>query len=337
MNKVAIMEARARADLFSETAERMNVAEAIIEKDFWVCWVPKQLFSNKAFEGRLLFKGGTSLSKIFKAINRFSEDIDLAVDYETLGFNGENDPRQENISNTKRNKILGKMMEECQRYIGGEFLDLLGKQCRETLGAGHGWGLEVSKDDKNVVLFHYPAASTKRLAYLRPQVILELGTHAEFVPRDRFAIRSFAGEHFPKVVVDNDASVVALLGKRTFWEKVTILHVEYHRPEDKQIPVRYSRHFYDVAMMAEGKIKDEALADRELLAQVVKHKETFYSSGWARYDLAKAGSLRLVPPENRRGALEQDHKKMAVMIFGDPPSFGWILDRLAKLENEINK
>jgi len=137
--------------------------------------------------------------------------------------------------------------------------------------------------------------------------------------------------------VDNDASVVALLGKRTFWEKVTILHVEYHRPEDKQIPVRYSRHFYDVAMMAEGKIKDEALADRELLAQVVKHKETFYSSGWARYDLAKAGSLRLVPPENRRGALEQDHKKMAVMIFGDPPSFGWILDRLAKLENEINK
>lgn len=208
MNKVAIMEARARADLFSETAERMNVAEAIIEKDFWVCWVLKQLFSNKAFEGRLLFKGGTSLSKIFKAINRFSEDIDLAVDYETLGFNGENDPRQENISNTKRNKILGKMMEECQRYIGGEFLDLLGKQCRETLGAGHGWGLEVSKDDKNVVLFHYPAASTKRLAYLRPQVILELGTHAEFVPRDRFAIRSFAGEHFPKVVVDNDVSVV---------------------------------------------------------------------------------------------------------------------------------
>src|SRR5437016_12618797 len=105
------------------------------------------------------------------------------------------------------------MMEECQRYIGGEFLDLLGKQCRETLGPGHGWGLEVSKDDKNVVLFHYPAASTKRLAYLRPQVILELGTHAAFVRRDGFAIRSFAGEHFPQVDVDNDAVVEALHGK----------------------------------------------------------------------------------------------------------------------------
>ncbi|MGA2606616.1 MAG: nucleotidyl transferase AbiEii/AbiGii toxin family protein [Terriglobia bacterium] len=337
MNKVAIMEARARADLFSETAERMSVAEAIIEKDFWACWVLKQLFSNKAFEGRLLFKGGTSLSKIFKAINRFSEDIDLAVDYEALGFKGENDPRQENISNTKRNKILEKMMEECQRYIGGEFLDVLGKQCREILGAGDGWGLEVSKDDKNVVLFHYPAASTKRLSYLRPQVILELGTHAEFVPRDSFTVHSFAGEHFPKVVLENDVRVVALLGKRTFWEKVTILHAEYHRPAEKALPERYSRHYYDVAMMAEGKIKDEALGDRGLLAQVVKHKETFYSSGWVRYDLAKPGSLRLVPLENRRGVLEQDYKKMAVMIFCEPPSFGWILDRLANLEKEINK
>src|SRR5947208_3810338 len=249
------MEARARADLFSETAERMNVAEAIIEKDFWVCWVLKQLFSNKAFEGRLLFKGGTSLSKIFKAINRFSEDIDLAVDYETLGFNGENDPRQENISNTKRNKILGKMMEECQRYIGGEFLDLLGKQCRETLGAGHGWGLEVSKDDKNVVLFHYPAASTKRLAYLRPQVVLELGTHAEFVPRDRFAIRSFVAEEFPHVLAEGEVPVIALLAKRTFWEKATILHAEYYRPPEKLLPGRYSRHYYDVAMVAQGPIR----------------------------------------------------------------------------------
>jgi len=70
---------------------------------------------------------------------------------------------------------------------------------------------------------------------------------------------------------------------------------------------------------------------------VVKHKETFYSSGWVRYDLAKPGSLRLVPLENRRGVLEQDYKKMAVMIFCEPPSFGWILDRLANLEKEINK
>ena len=93
MNKVATMNPNTRAELFAETAARRNVAEAIIEKDFWVCWVLKQLFSNETFENRLLFKGGTSLSKIFHAINRFSEDIDLAVDYVSLGFSGEKDCR----------------------------------------------------------------------------------------------------------------------------------------------------------------------------------------------------------------------------------------------------
>src|SRR2546430_3736179 len=96
------MPASERAELFAETAERKGLAEAIVEKDFWVCWVLKQLFSLEALKNRLLFKGGTSLSKVFHAINRFSEDIDLAVDYLALGFAGDKDPRKEGISKTKR-------------------------------------------------------------------------------------------------------------------------------------------------------------------------------------------------------------------------------------------
>ena len=331
------MEPSARAELFAETAARMGVADAIVEKDFWVCWILKQLFSNKAFQGRLLFKGGTSLSKIYQAINRFSEDIDLAVDYVALGFTGDKDPRRENISKTKRNTILDEMMATCRGYIAGEFLETLRKQCVEALGGQDGWRLEVSKVDPNAVQLEYPRASTRGLEYLNPQVVLELGTHAEFVPHDRFTIRSFAGEQFPNVVKDRDISVKALLAKRTFWEKATILHAEHHRPPEKALPDRYSRHHYDVAMMAEGKIRDEALADKDLLAQVVKHKEMFYPSGWARYDLARPGSLRLVPPDNRLTALEQDYKKMGVMIFGEQPPFSWVLNRLGTLQKEINK
>jgi hypothetical protein len=156
------------------------------------------------------------------------------------------------------------------------------------------------------------------------------------VPHDRFTIRSFAGEQFPNVVKDRDISVEALLAKRTLWEKATILHAEYHGPAEKALPDRYSRHYYEVAMMAEGKIRDEALADKELLAQVVKHKKTFYPSGWARYDAARPGSLRLVPPENRLNALEEDYKKMGVMILGKQPPFGWILERLTTLERDMN-
>jgi hypothetical protein len=167
--------------------------------------------------------------------------------------------------------------------------------------------------------------------------VLELGTHAEFVPHDNFTIRSFAAEEFPNVVHDGDVAVVALLAKRTFWEKVTILHAECYRPPEKALPERYSRHYYDVAMMAQGPIRSEALSDMPLLAQVVRHKETFYPSGWARYDLAQPGSLRFVPREERLAALERDYRNMRVMIFGEPPSFDGIIRALARLELEINE
>jgi hypothetical protein len=176
------MPANARAELFAETADRKVLPDASVEKDFWVCWVLKQLFSIDALSGRLLFKGGTSLSKIFHAINRFSEDIDLAVDYVALGFTGERDPRREEISKTRRNAILAGMMVECQRYIGGEFLEALKARCENVLGKSDAWSLDVSKQDPNVVQFRYPTASAKGLDYLNPQVVLELGTHAEFVP-----------------------------------------------------------------------------------------------------------------------------------------------------------
>jgi hypothetical protein len=330
------MPANKRAEVFAETADRRGLPEAIIEKDFWVCWVLKQLFSIEALSGRLLFKGGTSLSKVFHAINRFSEDIDLAVDYVALGFTGARDPRREDISKTRRAGILAEMITECQRYIGGEFLTVVRARGQEILGTAETWSLDLSDQDPNVVRFRYPAASSKNLDYVVPQVVLELGTHAEFVPHDRFTIRSFTAEEFPKVVVDGDVGVVALLAKRTFWEKATILHAEFYRPEEKALPDRYSRHYYDVAMMAQGATRADALGDMTLLAQVVKHKETFYPSAWAHYDLARPGSLRLIPTEDRMAALERDYRNMGVMIFGEPPKFAKIMETLGTLEQEIN-
>ncbi len=337
MNRIAQMPADARSDVFAETADRKGLPEAIIEKDFWVCWVLKQLFSIETLSGRLLFKGGTSLSKIFHAINRFSEDIDLAVDYAALGFTGDRDPRRGGISKSRRTNILAEMLSECQQYVGTEFLDALTTRCHEILSGAGAWTLDLSPQDPNVVRFRYPTAAAKSLAYVVPQVVLELGTHAEFVPRDRFTIRSFVGEEFPDLVPEGDVGVVALLAKRTFWEKVTILHAEYYRPDGKPIPERYSRHYYDVAMLAQGTIHAEALADMTLLTQVVRHKETFYPSAWAHYELAQPGSIRLLPAKERLAALERDYRNMGVMIFGEPPPFETIMNSLGELETEINK
>lgn len=336
MNRIARMSARERAGIFEETAARKNLANAIVEKDFWVCWILKQLFSIPDLDGRLLFKGGTSLSKVFRAIDRFSEDLDLAVDYAALGFIGDRDPRQEGISKTRRVVILEQMMEACRAYINGPFLEVLGARIQELLGDGS-WSLTVSPRDPNIVTFAYPTASSGRLDYIAPHVVLELGTHAEFVPHDRFAIRSFVAEEFPNVVEDPEISLSALLAKRTFWEKATILHAEYYRPPDKPLPARYSRHYYDVAQMARGPIRAEALDDLGLLADVVRHKQTFYPSAWARYELAQHGSLRLLPADARRPALERDYGHMGVMLFGEPPAFDAILQALADLEREVNE
>ena len=336
MNKVARMTKRDRADLFAETAERRGLSDAVVEKDFWVCWTLKQLFAIEALRDRLLFKGGTSLSKIYHAINRFSEDIDLAVDYVALGFTGQRDPRQEGLSKTRRAAILAEMMVVCQQYIGNEFISVLRGRCEEILGNEEDWTLAVSEQDANVVRFQYPSAAST-LDYIKPQVILELGTHAEFVPRDRFTVRAFAAEEFPAVFTEPEVAVTSLLAKRTFWEKATILHAEFYRPPEKALPDRYSRHYYDLAMLAQSPVRGEALADLALLDQVVHHKQTFYPSGWAKYDLARVGSLRLVPTEVRRAALERDYRSMSVMIFGQPPPFGEIMEVLTALEQEINQ
>ena len=336
MNKVARMTKRDRADLFAETAERRDLSEAVVEKDFWVCWTLKQLFAIDALRDRLLFKGGTSLSKINHAINRFSEDIDLAVDYVALGFTGDRNPRREGLSKTKRAAILAEMMVACQQYIGSEFIEVLRVRCEEILGNGEDWTLAVSEQDRNIVRFQYPSAAPT-LDYIKPQVILELGTHAEFVPRGRFTVRAFAAEEFPALFEESDVPVTSLLAKRTFWEKATILHAEFYRPAEKALPDRYSRHYYDLAMLAQSPVRGDSLADIALLDQVVRHKQAFYPSGWAKYDLARVGSLHLVPPDERRAALERDYRSMSVMIFGNPPPFGKIIEVLTALEQEINQ
>ncbi len=290
---------------------------------------------DRAFAKNLLFKGGTSLSKVFGLIERFSEDIDLAVDYTMLGFTGSRHPLAPGRSRTKQTVLLATMLDACRGYIAGAFLDQLRGRCTEVLGAAS-WKLAVDPHDPNIVRFLYPPAAAAQLAYIPPQVILELGTHAEFIPRGEFSIRSFAATEFPNLFGQPEVVVTSLLAKRTFWEKATILHAEFYRPADKPTPARYSRHYYDVAMMADRAVKKEACRDLDLLAAVVKHKQIFYPSGWARYALAKPGTLKLAPAESRLPELRRDYQSMAVMIFGEPPPFDRIVKTLAALEAEIN-
>lgn len=289
--------------MFAETANRIGLPEPLVEKDFWVCWTLAHIFSIESFRNHLLFKGGTSLSKVFGLIQRFSEDIDLAVDYAMLGFTGARHPFAAGLSRTKQQHLLGEMLVACQGYIRGAFMDCLLARFAEQLGQEGVWRLAIDEQDPHVVRFFYPSAVAGTVAYIAPHVTLELGTHAEFIPRGDFTIRCFAAAEFPHLFAMTDVPVMSLLAKRTFWEKATILHAEFHRPAAKKLPARYSRHYYDVAMMASSAVKQEAFHDLDLLAAVVKHKQTFYPAAWAQYRRARPGTFRFVPGEARLQAL----------------------------------
>lgn len=324
MDKVARFSAAQHRELFSEAAARLDMTPAVVEKDFWVTWVLDRLFATPELARRLMFKGGTSLSKVYGLIERFSEDIDLILDWRVLGGD---DPLAER-SRSQQSHLNEEIDQQAKAYISGPLLDqisaILAEVCRCGIGA----------DDAHVIEVRYPAAFPD--TYLRPEVRLEIGPLAAWLPHEEGRISAYAAQAFPDVFARRETTVRTIRAERTFWEKATILHQEAHRPEDSPQPARYSRHYYDLARMAASPVKAAALADRELLASVVEFKQRFYPRSWARYDLAVPGSLRLLPGEHLLAALEADYRAMSDMIFGQIPDFADIVTQLRALENEIN-
>ena len=331
MNRVAALPEKERYELFALTAERRGMGTvAVVEKDFWVCWTLKQLFEHPDLSKQLIFKGGTSLSKVYGLIDRFSEDIDLVLDWRVV----------EEVENpighrtlTKQRKLNEVLNERASAYIAEKMLPqleaALGSHCE----------LEIKPDEKDqghVVRVKYP--KTTSASGLLPYIQLEIGPLASWLPHSKHTIMPYAAETFPDQFHTPQCSVRAIDAERTFWEKATILHHEAHRPEYSVIPERYSRHYYDLCLMAADEaLKASALAKMELLEDVVLFKQKFYPRSWANYDAAKPGSLKLIPPDRVLQAMQKDYVAMREMIFGRCPTFEEIVISLANLEREINK
>lgn len=324
MDKVAGLPSAQRNELFSETAAQRGMTPAIVEKDFWVTWTLDKLFAHPDLSRILMFKGGTSLSKVFGLIERFSEDIDLILDWNI--FTGE-DPEAAR-SKTQQQKLNDQLNEQAQIFIAGELLQLISVSVAPVCRCN------LDTKDPHVLNLQYPAAFSDQ--YLRPEVRLEIGPLASWLPFDEYIIRPYAAEAFPAVFDRSECRVKAIKAERTFWEKATILHQEAHRPQDKVQAPRYSRHYYDLAKMYSSSTKDTALENISLLEDVVEFKNRFYPCGWAKYDLAKPGTLRLVPPDYVLKAVKSDYREMRAMIFGDYPTIEVIMAQLQALEDEIN-
>lgn len=324
MDKVANLSQKDRSDLFAETANLMHTTPAIVEKDFWVVWVLSRVFANTELARILKFKGGTSLSKAFSLIGRFSEDIDLILDWREVAHA---DP-EATRSKSQQMKFNEATNAEAEKYI----VTVLLPQVRQCVGDLCTCSIDAA--NPHAINIRYPAAFGDD--YLRPEILLEIGPLASWLPSEVFAIQPYAAQHFARVFEKPSCEVPTILAERTFWEKATILHQEAHRAENKPMPPRYSRHYYDLARLALSDVKHIALADLEMLAAVVAFKQRFYPSAWARFELAKPPTFKLMPPEARISELAKDYQAMQNMIFDKPLGFDEIIQTLAALENEVN-
>ena len=339
MDEFAKLPSDERRLYFEQAAAQLGMSAQIIEKDFWVCWSLRRLFSLDEFRNHLTFKGGTTLSKVYRVIERFSEDIDVAIERSFLGFGGDNEPEKGRSGKEKQRRI-DRLKEACQAAVADRLQPQLQETITAVLGDDGGWNLSIdSKDpDQQSLLFHYPPAIKGSLSpYFAASVKIDLGARSDHFPVENATVTPYLSDVIPESLSNSQTSVRVLTAARTFWEKVTILHMLHHQPEGKKIAPRMSRHYYDVFQLSQSCVRQQALDAMDLLERVAEFKRVFFQAAWAKYDDARSGTLRLIPAEQIIGPLTRDYAEMQPMFFSSPPPFEQILGHLPELENRINE
>ena len=336
---LATLPAAERRLLFTEAGARQQLAPRIHEKDLWVGWLLGRLFALPQRQGHVQFKGGTSLSMVFGAVRRFSEDIDLAILPAVLGFDEAyfNDAPSTN----QRRKRMEQLTAASEAYVQALQPDLEA-DVAGVLGPGVGPGWFSYEIDAAAatpsLLFHYPSVTADEFAYVPKRVKMEFGSLTNQQPATRAVARTLIARVLPEgALADLQSDVIVLDVARTFWEKATILHAEHHRPLEQPIRDRFARHYSDfLALWQHDEARAAGLARLDLLADVALHKSRYFSSSWASYASAKPGSLRLLPPQARWAALEADYLKMRPMFLQEPAPFAALMDGLAQAEVALN-
>ncbi len=331
------MRDRRFACLKAEEEKRLQAAS--VEKDFWVCWALRELFGLPGLGGRMTFKGGTSLSKAWGLIDRFSEDIDIVVDRAPLGFAGNASPEKA-PNKTQIRKRLDDLMAACRRWVQVDLKPALEARVAERLGTRDTWRLFVDPEasDGQCLLFEYPSAfPATEAGYVNPIVKIELGARSDDWPSDARVVTPYVNELLVRESAEPFARVPALAAERTFWGKALLLHEETFRPADKPRRTRMARHYYDIWCLITRGVAERALADEAMFERVAAHREIFFRLGWVDYSTLRRGSLRLAPPDRHRDDWRRDYDAMAEpMFYGERPAFDEILRVVGDFEKRIN-
>ncbi|MEA3287419.1 MAG: nucleotidyl transferase AbiEii/AbiGii toxin family protein [Candidatus Marinimicrobia bacterium] len=315
-----------RKEIFSEAAAERVQKPEVIEKDFWVCWLLGLLYGDKYVQKYIKFKGGTSLSKAYGLIERFSEDIDLLIDAEEMT----DQPLIAERSSRQRTDFIEELRRAGLDYLKSSFLPKLEGLMNGVCSA------EIVPGTYNQIKIDYPRAFTEKS--LLPYILLEIGPVGASRPSENMSITPYTAEQYPELFKVAETKVETILAERTFWEKITILHANAHRDEGRPVKERNSRHYYDIHQMyIDDKVREKALQNEDLMQDVMNVKRHLYKQGWAHDENLKPRSFKLIPPKHVMKDLILDYAEMEEMFFYEAPKWEDIMESVTDLEAKINQ
>ncbi len=320
--------------VLQQASARLGLPPQAIEKDLWVTTILQIVFTLP-FADKLIFKGGTSLSKVWHLIERFSEDIDLAVDRSLFGMEGDLTKKQ-----------IKKLRKASSLFVKEEFCPALQSKIEEY-GLSALCSIEPEPDgegdytypEPRKIFVKYQSAWAEPMAYLSPVVMLEIGARSLLEPNEQTHISSMVEELFPTIQTTLvDSRVATALASKTFLEKAFLLHELFSVEGRGATAERKSRHLYDLSRMMDKDFALAAVGDDELWESIRHHREVFTSVRGMDYTPDVRKRICLIPPEAIRSAWEQDYKSMcASMIFGDKPTFEELLRQMEMLEKRFSE
>jgi len=326
-----------REYLIRSTSERIGTIPPItIEKDYWVVWILKQLFSLE-YADHLHFRGGTSLSKVYRVIDRFSEDIDLGIDRRLFNFDDEELYTCQNVS--QLDKLVKDLNRKNREFLQGTVINDL-KEILNSPLSGYEWSIDYEQDSRQYwLVFNYPQSlpddTYNEGGYIKPNVKIEIYNNQDNDPWQQEQITPYISEHFPDAITPVQGNIKVVSLGRTFLEKVALVHSYIERGQFSRD--RFSRHLYDLHSVAESDEFEEIVKDRSLLKKIIDHREVFYRQPTANYQKILSGSVNLVPRGELLNSVKADYKKMDIMIYSQSPKLDEILKSLTKIQQRINK
>lgn len=312
-----------------------GINQVAIEKDWWVTAVLKALFQTSCHES-LIFKGGTSLSKGFNIIERFSEDIDLAINHSFFGIEKTSKSQRDKLRKTARKYIHETLSVQLDTNLKG--MGITGyriENVTQIQDRNGEWRPIDSDKDPTVILLHYPSIVENTISYIPPRVKIEVSCLSMDEPTENRTIHSLIEESFKGEDSGNDCLVRTVLPTRTFLEKLFLLAEEFQKENPRS--ERMSRHLYDIEKLMDTQYGQDALANRALYDAIVEHRRTYYAQKHINYDLLAPSSINFMIPMQFIETWQTDYANMRnYFIYGPSLEFNALMQRIEKLQNKLN-